>query len=1451
MISARFRPAALVAGLFLLAGCSNTSPAPAVTNATAPRSDLLIASQTACLIDSDCEAGHFCFQSHCTLECQSEADCGDGQVCSEHGRCLDPQKQDSLRPDADPEQAAAVPASQPTVEVIEPPPSDIQIAPGQPYVDIPIRTRNPVPGGALLYSVELGGSGKATRSLRAEGETDFKFTVPTGTAGTLDAEPAVQRVSIISSVGGYQVNLVPRIPVDGVYAGEVAIREFGGSGIPLRFGLRVEPAGATFEDATARYLLLPVSKQDLFSPVPGGDAAASQWVERPLEFDEQSQVWFARFANPFSVGADSQFKGSTPPVRAIRIEINAIEGKRVLGAVADRWLGLFDSRTADGVPAPGSVVLSGQLTASRVSPLPAEASMPVQGSGSTDVPRVGAPIALTACPPDVYSTLMQQSGASASGGPCENLAQPEAFTLAAPEQKAACALALADQALQGPSTAAQIRALLDDNVPNPGGLSFGEFLEKCAAKQGYCVPSPELLCAGQLVAHAYQTQTSELSSAGDLMERYQEVAREGYLGRQLAAFQVDTNLRLEWLKTSEAPLFLASELKAYNEDLLNRWKAQVLDAHFEVLAAQFAPSGLGVLARAPTNATAQSVRGQMLLETAQTWQGAMDALQIAAQRWNSLYQDTVSRAQSASQVRSRMFDLYLSAAVLSQLNRASGSSAANSIFGSGFAALTRSLEQLSLPFSELVFMRDAEVVVSRSVDPNDNSRTLLADREELARRAVLDAQESVDRVLTDANASKVNAQVLTDRMITQSEELRSELVQICGLPKGCSVSELDSRPECAVDVTVGRCGFVRDPQTGAYDSLDAISAQENVSEAGQAILGYRQALLDHQVAEEAFRANQERAQIELESADAFAQSVDNWDQQRRQANAEVQALLDEITALNVDAMSNEIDSIRGMQQRRAQAYEVQAAAVKQWAEIRYAGVQSDMRKMTTINALEQTGAWLTLAGDEVDRLAETTKEGYPKAVGTANDVSAPARLVIGMSAFGVTSALRAVAQGLDTASSEVELSLQEERARRDAQLNELADLASLQAQQTQDQLDAMAGELRVAQLRSEQQVSTREALIDALRRNLELDMAHDRDLVELRDRRDKVKLRLADSSHLRSEVLRTEIVASRALMQYFEVVQRAQLLQGRYASLESRLQNLNDLIASPAVIFAFANRLARAESRVERAKSLLYDWLVALEYYAVRPFVDQRMAILLARNPSQLDAIANELVRLEGACGGIVNTEVTDLSVRDDLLKIGFDVNGMTAAERFREVLARGNVPVDTQIRYSTDEQIGDLISSRKVLAATFDIRLDDFANLPQTCNAKLASVDVELVGEGLGHGRPTVSLLYDGTSALRSCQPNIDQIVGGLDPGTTSFGKITRLHTTGRSISPLANIGSYGADDSANHGLEGLPLASTYTLLIDPSTGDNRYIDWSKLEDVRLKLTWAYQDVFPVGQCQ
>jgi hypothetical protein len=358
----------------------------------------------------------------------------------------------------------------------------------------------------------------------------------------------------------------------------------------------------------------------------------------------------------------------------------------------------------------------------------------------------------------------------------------------------------------------------------------------------------------------------------------------------------------------------------------------------------------------------------------------------------------------------------------------------------------------------------------------------------------------------------------------------------------------------------------------------------------------------------------------------------------------------------------------------------------------------------------------------------------------------------------------------------------------------------------------------------------------------------------LRDRRDVVFAMFIESDELYIQILQAELGVDQAVNNYARTVQRAQLLDGRLATVENQLENVNQLVGSPTAVFAWANRLSRAEQRLERAKGALRNWLVAIEYFAVRPFFDLRIQLLLARNTAQLEQIAAEILRLQNSCGGAVNTETVEVSVRKDLLGITQPIENLqtkgslTPEERFRAVLDAGRIPIDKRVRYRADATVGDLLKRGGVLAATFDVGMNDFANLASTCNAKMKSVSLQLVGEGLGDARPTVSLLYDGTSRMRSCQPDIKNIVALVGADVTPFDEVTVFKTAGRSISPVAGVGEFTA---GNQSLGGLPVASQYTVLIDPTLGENSKIDWSKLDDIVMRVEYTYQDLFPPGQCQ
>ena len=271
---------------------------------------------------------------------------------------------------------------------------------------------------------------------------------------------------------------------------------------------------------------------------------------------------------------------------------------------------------------------------------------------------------------------------------------------------------------------------------------------------------------------------------------------------------------------------------------------------------------------------------------------------------------------------------------------------------------------------------------------------------------------------------------------------------------------------------------------------------------------------------------------------------------------------------------------------------------------------------------------------------------------------------------------------------------------------------------------------------------------------------------------------------------------------------------------------------------------------IETAKERIYDYLAGVEYFAVRPFVDLRRAIYLARSVNDLEDILTQIDTIRSKCGAPTTRASVELSAREKM-GITIDYQDMDMGERFRYVMSKGNIPINALTRYTADSTVRDLLSSgRDMRAGTFELKIDDYANLAATCNAKIESIAIQLVGENLikeGEGEnvvPTMTVFYDGQTQLVSCQPNIEQLVSSLGP-KTSYGKYSTFMLTPTKISPTAGLNTYG---EANVHLQGNPVATSYTVLIDTTIGENRKINWDNVDDVKLQLNYTYQDLFSVG---
>ncbi len=1442
-----------ISTLALLTGCGDGTPeklrARLPAPAAAPPTVLEIASLSGCALDADCAVGNYCFQGQCAHECDAENACDEGGTCSERGRC------ETGKADGESEGVGEQGLTG-DLSVVNTPETVFHVAKGQSEVTFSLKLSAPAPAEGLLYRIERTDDPSAgTKVARTNGgATDIDIKIPVGLANAeLDGSRLVS-LKIFTPLGSYKLAFVPQYPVGGSYIGTASVSAFGTTGLPIEFQIVTQPDGATLEDAEHAWLVLPVGPAHLFSPVYSNDGSI-EYVARELIFDDFVQKWVAKYEFAFDLTHSPVVvaANATQVRRALRFQIETMGASSIVGEFSDTWTGIYEARSTSGVRSLQDVKFEGELFVERHSSAPSFKDIAVLEHAAAAPQFLPAP-PVNECTNAVFGVLpIEVNGADFDCGTITSVADFKAADSAA---QAKCAIAVASDALSGETTGGQIRSFLDGDQTNQGGQSFAEFMEDCAAgTNGTCRPKPEVLCGRQLVAHAYRNQQDESTLMTELVNQYDQVTREAYLGQELGAFGTDANLRLEWLKTSDYPAVIASAVKSLNEKLLNDWKEKVLEVHLEVLQGQFDPSGLAVLSRQVLGAEAADLREQILTDMTQSWRGSMDSLTLATTRWHTLLQGDAERAQKSAYVSGRIFDLYLAAGVLKNLNLSAGAGYLSARLAGGFPGLLRELNKLSLPFDKLIYARDAEVVVNTSVDPSSGNQTLLGDRKADAIMEIARGHQSVLEVLERSQAEALSETQLRARMGNEINDLRDNLAEMCGIPAGCSTSDFRTDPRCNVRVKAGQCGFTIDKITEKITAFGP--SEQSVSEAGRAVLAVASAAQNIGIADEELRALVQRADLEHTELEVFAAEIERWNQMRLEGVNQLEDNMAQRASLRNETIKVIFDNIAQRAANRKTDIEESRKGFAEWNKIRMNGVNEDMKLMISANISREAAEGLRNASEATGDYAEAMSEGLPTAVGMSTDPSGPLRLAVLMGSASSMLGMRTAALVLDAAAAAQEIARERAAMLRDAEMARLEDADALGDAISADELETLKEEALKVEKLSDAELKRLEEVIELAQAYREAELTHRRDVDDFRQRRLKLFQKLTAVAGLDLRVQQARLQYDQAVAVYLGVVQRAELQDAKFQDLLRQREHVNRLVGSPAVIFGRANRLSQAEMRLDRAKDKLMDWLVALEYYAVRPFMDQRMAILLARNTYQLEKIAEELKRLERSCGGATNSVTSVLSVKNDLLGLTHPIKDpvtqttLSPEDRFREILSQGYVPIDKRVRYSTDETIGSLMSrDPNILAATFFIDLTDFANLELTCNAKVATLAVNLVGD-VGTARPTVSVLYDGTSKLRSCQPGIDDYVALLGPNTTNYGRITHLRTMGRSMSPVANINGFTSDGGlASETLGGLPLASQYTMLINTQAGENRKVDWSKLEDIEFKLTYSYQDIFPSGQC-
>lgn len=1410
-------------------------PNPNDATASAPDA-LVVGSAAACALDLDCQSGTYCFQGICAAACSESVLCTDGQTCDARGRCIGAGS------------ASGAPTVIPGLRLSGNTQSVYYLRPGQTSVEVTLDLNGDGPADGISYVIRRGDDEAASsvvRRMRVNGKK-ATFSLDAGSASPDAVEPRPVRVELLTAAGSVTLALLPESAAAGTYSGSVRINTFGASGLPIDFEIVTEPDGAALSEATSAWVVLPINENAVFSPARG---EAPEEAAAQLVYDDFTQSWVANFRGAFDLtdGVVLTTQSETQIDRKIRFELTINESGDVLGQFRDIWTGLYEARSANGVISREDVIFEGSLFASKTgasrsfSEINRDATLPQPQTQALVEPN------LSTCTFDLSTVV---ATVDAQDFDCAGISNTTDFVAASAANQARCALALAYTSLSGDTTSSQIQTYLGGGDL---GVSFSEFMAQCSTgENGRCVPSNEVVCARQLLASAYRQQESDSEYVSPLLTQYQETTRERFLGAQFGSLRADTETRLEWLRSTNYPAVVTNLVRDLNERLLNEWQSDVLDVHFNVLQGQFDTAGLIALAREPEGQVGIETRGELLLEMNQNFRTALESLTIATRRWDELFTAPAKRREKAAYVASRTRDLYVIAGILKNLNSASGQGFLSAGIGSGFGALQRELGRLSLDFNQLIYARDAEVTVSTSVDPTVTNQTLLGELESKARADIATALTTVTEVINVEEAQALTETQLRNRLNNEINDIKSDLVNLCGMPLGCTVNDVLQTDECQIRVEGGECGFVY--ARGSQNFAPNFGASDlAASEAGAALLGLLGAANNVKIANAEVQELLSRVKVKEQQTVAFVKNIEERQQLREEQLTEMTEAFKKIAENRDDDVGGLAQNIADRAEARKEYVVGSRQALELWNGIRFGAAATQTSLEIAALTTGRIASGFEGAADGIMQAGDAFKDGLPTSL---EDIpSAATRLAIGAAAVNSAAALSATAFAFETASQSLALAAEQVDRYTGAALEGMIAEADLQGEEFGFEIDAF---IEAAELSGAQSEADREAIENAMElavKERELRLAYLRDEAELQDRRSKILEELTKIAGLNLRVAQARIQYQQRLMDYGVVVQRGQLVDAKLTELVQQRQNVNLIVGSPSAVFSRANRIARAENRLESAKNSLMNWLVALEYFAVRPFMDQRIQILLARNPYQLEEIAEELLRLQAACGGSVNTFTTELSVRKDFLTVTLpqaDLDGqiLDPTAVFRELMKTGYVPIDKRTRYTTDANVGELMRRKEdVLAASFYVDLVDFANLAATCNAKVESVDLKLVGD-IGQARPTVSLLYDGTGELRSCQPGIDAYVDQFGEGTTSFGSVTYLRSTGRSISPVAGINTF-IEGSANTSLRGLPLSSQYTVLVDTKLGENSKLDWSKLEDIEIRVTYSYQDVFPEGRCE
>ena len=1432
-LAARLLPFAL-----LLGACADEAAAPAPVAPPAPElapRPLELQGATACGIDADCDPGAFCFLGSCSVQCETGAECDSG-ACDTRGRCTE-----STNKAANGDLPAGPPNSRIAgLELINKPAVEILVTPGEEFITVTFETsESATPQGGLSYRVESSADDSLARRVQtSNGGTTHTVVIPTGAANPAFVGDLVD-VNIVTPIGTIPLVLKSVLTVAGLYEGTLKLDGLG-TEIPLNFGIDGD-MGALGTGVSNAFLVVPSGASAMFGPVAASQLPAvnaTQELRAPLTYDSAIGAWVATFSNAYDIPSDQAFGtlAATQVKRELRYELQVEVDRTISGSLSDRWFGFYDVAQADGSKMVSETITGGTFRIAKSGTQPATNDTNFVAFANTPNPQLQNFSLSTAC-----ATLADATDGCAARTTFEGAL--------------ACSDAVGGGAVATRTLTEVVAGLLAGGLTDDG-KTFKEFLAGCAdGSVAACVPTRAQTCGIELQAVAFGLAPGGYSLDKErLWDGFGDLLLEVTGGPQLGAFFVDTESRRDWLENANygSTAITSAAAAQLNAQLMDDYVTKVLGPNIEALRTYLKPSSFAFLSRVPDSADSIDQRDRLLIAMVGSWTATADALSLAAQRWNEVYRLDGERRIKANQVAGYLGEMYRAAVIIIGLHQEAGKAAEAAAVAAGLNTLLLRYEALTNTFNELLFARDGELAISSSLDPEQASRGVLAQRHEAALEAVDDASTKVDTLLQTLLSNDIRNADLFTRLDNAVNESQKRLVELCGQPEGCDVLRPGdaANPLCDTSWEAGVCGFKqskglltnRNPR-----SIQGFESAASPSEAGMAIQEIGAAATAVTKTAEAKAAFMRSTIQQAETATAFLASANQWHADNEADNAAIDARFEaDIAALDSAYTAREETiranikdrKIRNALSRAAFAVNVSKVTIEKFREMTASSTAlvNEVKTEAVEGAGETLSATTEAASDCPDiTVGLATRVGAVKcAVALGGKISAAALA----GAARVGNAFGALQEFLAKVFRAGMAWWKETKAAR----NRLEDITNWR----DSEIEFWVVELE--SLRDPQTQAAREAFIEHTRSATAASQAYDRDLEEYQRQMDEVFDRTTELLDREQDWLDRQNDLLSARTHYYQIVEAARQERATLEMRRLQRQQIAQLVAGPQAVFFAANGLTEAERELDRAKRKMNDWLVALEYAAVRPFYDERMSILLARNTYQLRAIADRLTDLEGQCGGATNLQDGTVSLRDDLLKLTTSqvdpVSGqtLTPAQRFRQTANQSDIPAGQTMRYTVSQTADQVASNSALLVVNFTLGLTQFANLPFTCNAKVAGVALELVGTGLGAGQPVATLLYGGNSQTYSCQPGIDAYVQTFGQGDTTFGTTTSFVVEGRAASPVAGVNELG---SSNVTFAGLPLAGDYTLIIDPAAPANQAINWANLDDIKVGLTYSYQDVF------